>query len=205
VIYNGISGQRYKLEEDPGFRRSLPVEPGDFICGTAVVLSEQKGLPYLIEAAKIVCAAEEKIRFLLAGDGPLRAELEAQAREAGLGDRFTFLGYRSDIPQLVSCFDLYVLSSLWEGLPLCLIEALAIGKPIVATRVGGNPELVQEGVNGYIVPPRDPAALAERVLQLYRDDALRRRMGEANVKRFQEEFSLETMIRQYTELYQSMV
>ncbi len=205
VIYNGISGERYKLEEDPEFRRALPVEADDFICGTAVVLSEQKGLSYLIETAKIVCAQEPKIKFLLAGDGPLRAQLEAQAVDAGLGDSFTFLGYRSDIPLLVSCFDIYVLSSLWEGLPLCLIEALAIGKPVVATRVGGNPELVEEGVNGFIVPPRDPQALADRILTIYQDEGLRTSMRQTNVIKFKEQFSLETMIRQYSDLYRSLV
>ncbi|PKN49481.1 MAG: hypothetical protein CVU63_02030 [Deltaproteobacteria bacterium HGW-Deltaproteobacteria-20] len=155
----------------------------------------------LLEAAREVVAKEPRARFVLAGEGPLRAELERTASDLGLGDRFRFLGYRSDMPRVISALDVYVLSSLWEGLPLALLEALAMGKPVVATRVGGNPEVVDHGVNGFIVPPRDASALAQALLKTCRDDAFRRNARDVNRTRFETQFSLQAMVSAHEKLY----
>jgi glycosyltransferase involved in cell wall biosynthesis len=200
VLYNGIDGRKYARVSNDRVRRELGVKDGELVVGTAVVLSEQKGITYLIAAARQVLAEDPTVRFVVAGDGPLRTQLEKEASD--LGGAFRFLGYRSDIPELVSAYDLYVLSSLWEGLPLALLEALAIGKPIVATRVGGNPEIVEEGVNGYIVPPRDPAALARRILDVGKDTAMRARVAVQNVERFHAMFSVEAMLEGHAALYE---
>ncbi|RZJ75333.1 MAG: glycosyltransferase, partial [Flavobacterium sp.] len=186
-------------------RRELGFAHDDFVIGTAVVLSEQKGIRYLIEAAKRVCAELPKARFVVAGDGPLRGALEDMGRASGLGERLTFLGFRRDIPELISSFDVYALSSLWEGLPLALLEALAIGKPIVATRVGGNPEIVEDGENGFIVPPRDADALARALVRVALDDGFRARVRAANVAKFAARFSLEAMLRGHAETYADVV
>jgi glycosyltransferase involved in cell wall biosynthesis len=200
VLYNGIDGRKYARVSSDRVRRELDVKDGEFIVGTAVVLSEQKGITHLIAAARRVLSEDPSVRFVVAGDGPLRPQLEAEAKDLGAG--FRFLGYRSDIPELVSAYDLYVLSSLWEGLPLALLEALAIGKPIVATRVGGNPEIVEDGVNGYIVPPRDPDALARRILDVRRDPGMRGRVTVQNVERFHALFSVEAMLEGHAALYE---
>jgi len=204
VIHNGIDGSRYKFEPDPEMRSRLGAVDDTFLVGTAVVLSKQKGITYLLQAAERVVREEPRVRFAIAGDGPLREELVREAEERGLGDSVTFLGYRSDIPQLLSAFDLYVLPSLWEGLPLALLEAMAVGKPALATRVGGNPEVIEHGVNGYIVEPRDVGALADSVLEAARDPELAERVKRVNREKFERQFSVEAMTRAHEALYREV-
>jgi len=204
VLHNGIDPGPYQAIDDSAVRRELGRREGEFLVGTAVVLSEQKGIRYLLEAARIVRAADPTVRFVIAGDGPLRAELERTAEALGLGDGVRFLGYRRDIPQLLSALDTYVLPSLWEGLPLALLEALASGTPAVATRVGGNPEAVADGETGLLVAPRDPQALAQALLTLRRDAALRQRMRQSGLERFARSFSVTAMATGHAELYRRL-
>jgi glycosyltransferase involved in cell wall biosynthesis len=204
VLYNGIDGKRFAFQDENRVRRELGIPDSDFVVGTAVVLSEQKGIGFLLEAARDLLAREAGIRFVIAGDGPKRAELESKARELRLGSRVMFLGYRQDIPELISSFDAYVLPSLWEGLPLALIEALAIGKPIVCTRVGGNPEIVEDGVNGFVVPPRDSGALADALLRLFQDRSFVQVARERNVGKFRETFSLESMVGAHERMFEKL-
>ncbi|HEU4537198.1 MAG TPA: glycosyltransferase, partial [Polyangiaceae bacterium] len=203
VIYNGVDGARFR--HDPAarerLRRELGCAEGDFLVGTGVVLSEQKGVPYLLGAARRVLAAAPEVRFVVAGDGPSRPELERRAEALGLGGRLRFLGYRRDIPDFLSAIDLYVLPSLWEGLPLSLLEALAAGKPVVATRVGGNAEIIEQGVNGRLVPARDEVALAEAVLGVRNDGALLAAAAERGRARFERLFSVEAMVSAHERLY----
>jgi glycosyltransferase involved in cell wall biosynthesis len=119
----------------------------------------------------------------------------------GLGEQVLFLGYRRDVPDLVSSYDAYVLPSLWEGLPLALIEALAIGKPVICTSVGGNPEIVEDGVNGFVVAPRDSAALADRILRLHADRGFATSVGPRNVEKFRSFFSLQAMVGSHERLF----
>jgi glycosyltransferase involved in cell wall biosynthesis len=165
------------------------------------VLSRQKGIPDLIEAAHRVCAQCPRAVFVVAGDGPLRAELESLGRRSGLGSRFRFLGYRSDMPEFLAALDLYVLPSLWEGLPLALCEALAVGKPIVCTDVGGNSEVVIDGENGYVVPAADPLALSEAILKVSRATNLAETYGRCNRARFEQQFSDNAMVAAHEALY----
>ncbi|MBI5070614.1 MAG: glycosyltransferase family 4 protein [Deltaproteobacteria bacterium] len=204
VLHNGIDPGAFVGADAEAVERELGRREGEFLVGTAVVLSEQKGIRYLLEAARLVREADPSIRFVVAGDGPLRGELEAQARDMGLGDGVRFLGYRRDVPQLIAALDAYVLPSLWEGLPLALLEALAGGKPILATTVGGNPEVVTDRENGLLFPPRDPGAIARAVLEIRRDPALRRRMREANVEKFRRSFSVASMAGAHVELYREL-
>jgi glycosyltransferase involved in cell wall biosynthesis len=204
VVHNGIEAAGVSAADAAALRRELGAGDGDFLVGTAVVLSEQKGIRYLLEAARLVRAADPGVRFVIAGDGPLRGELERTAAAMDLGEGVRFLGYRNDVPRLISALDTYVLSSLWEGLPLALLEALAGGKPVVCTTVGGNPEIVVEGENGLLVPPRDPEAIARAVLTVRRDAALRARMAQANPARFARCFSIASMTRAHVELYREL-
>lgn len=201
VVHNGIDGRRFSSIESR-VRQELGIGEEEFVVGTAVVLSEQKGLTYMLQAARLVADEDESVRFVIAGDGPLREQLLREAESLALGDRVLFPGYRRDVPELISAYDVYALSSLWEGLPLALLEALAIGRPIVATTVGGNPEVVEDGVNGFLVPPRDPEKLAARILELRRDQELVDRVRSANRQRFESEFSLPCMVNHHAELFQ---
>jgi glycosyltransferase involved in cell wall biosynthesis len=204
VLHNGIDPGAFTGADGAAIRRELGFTGGEFLVGTAVVLSEQKGIRYLLEGARIVRAADPTIRFVIAGDGPLREELEGLAASMGLGDTVRFLGYRRDVPHLVAALDLYVLPSLWEGLPLALLEALGSGKPILATTVGGNPEVVEDGENGCLFPPRDPEAIAGAVLRLRADAVLRERMRRNNVAKFTRQFSVATMVAGHLDVYREM-
>ena len=174
------------------------------LVGCAVVLSEQKGLTYLLDAATRVTRANHQVRFLIAGDGPLRAALEEKTRNLGLERSVRFLGCRNDVPEFLSALDIYVLPSLWEGLPLALIEALAVGKPIVATSVGGNAEVVVDEVNGFLVAPRDPVSLADALLRCIRDQRFRVAASDVNRARFERCFSVEAMVRKHEQVYMSL-
>jgi glycosyltransferase involved in cell wall biosynthesis len=201
VIHNGIDGSRFAMMDGTEVRRELGVSPREILIGSGVVLSKQKGIPYLLRAAKAVLAKEPRARFAIAGDGPLREELERTAQAMNLGGRFHFLGYRSDMPKVIAALDVYVLPSLWEGLPLALLEAMAMGKPIVATSVGGNPEIVEDGVNGYIVPPKDIAALESALLRTCQDDVFRERVRNLNRRKFESQFSLQAMVSAHEKLF----
>jgi glycosyltransferase involved in cell wall biosynthesis len=201
VLYNGIDGSRFALVDGSSVREELGVKSDEILIGAGVVLSKQKGLGYLLDAAHEVIKREPRARFVLAGDGPMREELQQKASSLGLGERFVFLGYRCDMHRVISALDVYVLSSLWEGLPLALLEAMAMGKPIVATRVGGNPEIVQDGVNGFIVPSRDAKALADALYKTCCDDAFRAACRSRNRERFETQFSLQAMVSEHEKLF----
>jgi glycosyltransferase involved in cell wall biosynthesis len=208
VVHNGIDGKRFTRNEEAiaRIRQELGVAPDEFLVGTAVVLSKQKGITHLLGAASRVLAADAKVKFAIAGDGPLRAELEERAKSLGLGDRVKFLGYRSDVPDFVSALDTYVLSSLWEGLPLALLEGLAIGVPLVATTVGGNPEVIVPGENGYLVPPKDEGALAEALLKVKAGGPdFARAVRTASRARFDARFSESAMTSAHERIFDALL
>jgi glycosyltransferase involved in cell wall biosynthesis len=142
------------------------------------------------------------LHVLLAGDGPDRDRLVASARALGLEDRVRFAGARRDVANVLAALDVFVLSSDFEGSPLALIEAMAAGKAIVATRVGGVPDLIDDGVHGLLVPPGDPGALGTALLSLARDPARRAALGAAARGRQREELTLDGMIERITMLYE---
>jgi glycosyltransferase involved in cell wall biosynthesis len=126
-------------------------------------LKPVKGHRYLLEAATLVMRADARVHLVLVGKGELRDEIEAHARRLGIGARTRLLGDREDSAQLAAAFDVAVLASLSEGLPNAVMEAMAAGAPVVATAVGGVPELIEDGVTGFLVPPANPEAMAERI------------------------------------------
>ncbi len=203
VMYNGIDGNRFNAEVigTPNKSELLPVSSDDFVIGTAVVLSEQKGLKYFIEAAANVCAIASNVKFIIAGDGPLREELEALAESLNLKERLFFIGFQTEIPLIVSCYDVYLMTSLWEGLPLSLIEALALGKPVVATDVGGNAEVVLDEENGFIVPPMAVDKITEALTKMINNRTNLTQYKSRNVERFMSTFSLEKMLKNHITLY----
>jgi glycosyltransferase involved in cell wall biosynthesis len=204
VLYNGVDSNRFAGTDRSKLRRELRIGDGEFVVGTAIRLSEVKGIDYLLDAVPAVLAKTPATRFVIAGDGPVRPALEEKARRLGLGDRVLFIGYRSDVPDVVSAFDVYVLPSVTEGLPLALLEALAVGNPIVCTRVGGCPEVVEDGVNGFLVPPRDSAALADGILRLHAAPDLRAAIRARNLKKFSERFTLRAMVDAHARLFQDL-
>ena len=145
------------------------------------------------------------VRFNIVGDGAERQALEGQAKRLGLEDRVVFFGSRSDVPALLNDFDVFVLASRHEGLPLTILEAMSSGLPVVATDVGSVGETVENGVNGFLVPPDRPKAIAEALDRLLRDSALRLRMGEAGRRRAVAEFSMAEAVRKHAALYMEIL
>lgn len=194
VIHNGVDLAQYEVPRRP--------TSGPMLRAVHVArLNRIKDQPTLLHAARIVLDAVPEFRLDLVGDGERRAELEALHAELGLGDRVRFLGFRDDIQRILAESDLFVLSSLSEGISITLLEAMAAGLPVVATRVGGNPEVVVDGVTGRLVPERNPEALAAAVLDLVRGPEAARRMGAAGRRRVEDEFDLRCVARRYEDLY----
>jgi glycosyltransferase involved in cell wall biosynthesis len=167
------------------------------------VLRYGKGHEVLFQAIPQLKAAVPNVQIKLVGDGELEAQLREQA--APYADVIEFLGQRTDIPQLLSASDVLVLPSWSEALPTVLIEAGAASLPVVATQVGGIPEIVEEGKTGYIVPPGDPSALATRLIDLLQNPALARQMGQAAHTRVVQQFSLQRQALQTITLYKSIL
>lgn len=167
-------------------------------------LSPQKAQHHLLEAAQIVLTQRPEVRFMIVGQGRLEGELKAQAQMLGISDQVLFTGPRKDIPDILAQTDIFVLSSLWEGLPLTAIEAMASARAVVLTDVGGNRELVETSGNGLIVPPNDVPALAEALLALVNDAQRRIAFGKAARERVRVDFSIETITRQYEMLYEAV-
>ena len=170
VVYLGVPLEEFSrprtIEETMQARHELGAAPDEFIVGTVTRLHDSKGNSFLIEAAAEVLRQRPKTRFHLFGEGPLRPDLEAQAASLGLGDRFVFGGFTRDVARTVSAFDIEVFPSLWEGTPLTVFEALAMGKPIVATDADGLVDVLTHGHDAVIVPKRNAAALATGIVQL---------------------------------------
>jgi glycosyltransferase involved in cell wall biosynthesis len=180
--------------------------PGDApVIGVLARLSEQKGLTYLISALPAVLAAHPETHLLLVGDGPLREDLVAQARSLGVEQRVHFVGYRANTVDFLRAMDLFVLPSLYEGMPLSILEAMGAGLPVVATAVDGTPEAVADGETGLLVPPADPAALASAVNRLLGDRALAERMGRAGRARAEAEFSETALIDRLGRVYRAVL
>ena len=183
VVYLGVPLEEFSrqrsAEDIRAAREELGIAPGDFAAGTVTRLHDSKGNAYLVEAARLVLNARPNAKFFVVGEGPLRQPLEDQARALGLGDRFVFAGFARDIPRVVSAFDLSVFPSLWEGTPLTVFEALAMGKPIVATDADGLMDVLTHDHDALIVTRRDAAALANAIIRTMDEPATRARLGAA--------------------------
>jgi glycosyltransferase involved in cell wall biosynthesis len=171
------------------------------VVGCLAGLEERKGHRYLLEAAALLKADGLAIQYKFAGDGPLLAQLKQDVARLGLGDNVCFLGFITDAPDFLASIDILAMPSLHEGLGVAALEAMAGGKSVVATRVGGLTESVLDGVTGLLVPPRDPAALAAAIARLVHSPSLARSMGDQARERVRQHFSLENMARQNESYY----
>jgi glycosyltransferase involved in cell wall biosynthesis len=179
--------------------------PSEIILGTAGRLVELKGIEYLLRAAAAVQSEFPALRVEIAGSGPQRTKLEDAAVQAGLGGQVKFLGWINDLPSLLSRWDIFVMPSLEEGFPIAALDALAAGLPVVATSVGGIPELIEDGKNGYLVPARDVEALASRIRTLLCNPELRACMGAAGYARVRDHFSAAQMTASFAQLYDELL
>src|SRR5262249_54160617 len=167
-------------------------------------LVPHKGQRYLIDAAHMVVQQMPDARFVILGEGELREHLQKHVHEHHLEKHVLLPGFRADVLGCLKAFDLFVLSSVTEGLGTSLLDAMAASRPIVATTAGGIPEIVDDGVNGLLVPPRDARALADAIVRALGDDALRRRLGSAGFARVNERFTVERMVSGTAAVYERL-
>jgi glycosyltransferase involved in cell wall biosynthesis len=200
VVRNGIQFTRFQQRADPALRAAVCDGCERPIVFTSARLHTQKGHIYLLDAARCIPEAV----FVIAGDGPEHRRLEEYAKQIGVEDRVRFLGQREDVSGLLANCDVFVLPSLYEGLPLSVLEAMAAGKPVVATSIGGTKEAVVDGVTGLLIPPRDPSSMAAAIRKLLFDTSLAKRLGAAGRVRAAEAFSCESMARGVTRVYEEI-
>lgn len=202
VIYNGIEVNAAAAEKrGAALRRSLGIAEGAPVIVTVANLKHSKGLSYLVRAMPHVVRFYPEVKLVVVGYGPLKTELEDLAKELGVGKSVIWAGYQSDAVGHISFCDIFVLPSLWEGTPVALMEAMALGKPVIATEVGGVAEIVDHFRNGFLIPPRDTVWLYEAVLTLLSNPLLRRRFGQKAREKIEKDFPLHTMVRETEELY----
>jgi glycosyltransferase involved in cell wall biosynthesis len=199
VIHNAVA-----LEDFLDVEEGTPVGDSGPTVTNIASLTPQKGQHLLLEAMQATLQAHPQARLMFVGEGVLEQQLRDKARRLGIDHKVTFTGVRRDIPQILAHTDVFALSSLWEGLPLAAVEAMAAARPVVLTDVGGNRELVESEEHGLIVPPNDARALAEGLSSLIGDPKRRRLMGRAARERVRQQFSMEVVARQYDELYRQV-
>ncbi|MFH1942970.1 MAG: glycosyltransferase [bacterium] len=205
VIPYGVDLNRYSLSNNSDVRRKLGIHGSDRVIGVVARLHPGKGHAYLIDAAQRIAKEFAMVKFVLVGEGDARKDLEERVRRKRLENHFLFLGYRDDVPDIIGAFDIFMLPSLHEGFPNVILEAMACGKPVVATAVGGSVEAVVDGVTGYLVPPKDSEAMQNRLLYLLKDRDLAKQMGDAGRARVEEHFSLEKQVDGFEQLFRSYV
>ena len=206
VVYNGVDLLPHCGPDDiDQCRKELDLPTSDQIVGVVGNLYPVKGHQYLIAAIPAVLAKCPNTTFIFAGRGQLEGELKEQAHQLGVAQKVRFLGLRQDIPRILAVLHAFVLPSLSEGLSMAILEAMVAGKPVIATDVGGNPELVEDSETGYLVPSQNSQALADRLISLLmnRDRALQ--FGKVGQLRAQGQFSLRTMVREYQGIYDQCI
>lgn len=207
AIHNGIDTQRFSVSPDAAqaVRREFGLADDDVLVVAVARLVWFKGLDTLVAAAAIVLGSQPQARFLIVGDGPQRDQLMRQAEALDIASRVTFAGERRDIPAILAAADLFVLSSVSEGLPVSILEAMASAKPVVATRVGGVAELVEDGSTGLLVDAGNASGLATALGGLIADPNRRMTMGRAGLARVKERFSNDRMVAKTAALYRDLL
>lgn len=203
VVHNAI-------EEFDGNNKEVKLikklkDEGYYIVANVGRFAEQKGMKYFIDSYPFVKQQTDKIKYLLIGDGEDKAKLEKQINELGIQKDIIFLGFRRDVQNVLSQTDLLVLSSLWEGLPLTPIEGFSVGKTVVATAVDGTIEIIENGKNGFLISPKNPQEIAEKVIYLFENPEIQRKLENEAYQTFKTEFSFEQFTKNILDYYKKIV
>ncbi len=202
VIPYGVNHREYMLGDGAEVRKSLGLNGDDFVIGMVARLHPQKGHQYLFEAAKPIVDKYPHVKFLLVGEGEIRAELEEVVKKMGLTSNVTFLGHRTDVSELLKAFDVFTLPSLFEGLPNVVLEAMSAGRAVVASSVDGTVEAVMDEETGLLVPPGDTEKLRDAYLKLIENRDRTKEMGLKGRKRIEDVFSLDKQVEAFQSLYE---
>ena len=205
-IRNGIDLEGKLVQTDRWrTRKDLGVDTGTCLIGTVGRLTPVKGIPYLLQAVRILLRQGANVRVLVVGDGSIRSDLMSQTHDLGISENVVFLGHREDTDELLQTLDIFVLPSLSEGIPMALLEAMAASQAVVASRVGGIPEIVEDGLEGFLVEPMDVDGLAERCRRLIESPDAARKMGEQARKRVERDFSATAMADRVASVYRELL
>ena len=205
TIHSGINVDKFnRPKARESLRQNFGFEPDDFVVGYVGRLVEGKGLECLLNAAHQVLAQQPKISFLIVGDGPLKDTIELMSYELGIASKVIFTGYRTDIPEILAVTDVFVLPSLTEGLPLSLMEAMAAGKPVIVTDVGGVEELVFSGRTGILISPDSVSDIKSAILDLFDHPEKRNNISQAGQSDIIQNYSVQRMVDDYQNFYEAM-
>lgn len=204
VIHNGIAIEENQSCDSGVAKRDLGVKDKDFIVGIVGRIDKNKGHIYFVEAAQSILEERKDVHFVIVGNGPMEKELKAFCTENNLEEYVHFLGFQDNILAYLSLMDILVIASSSEGIPYTLLESMAKGIPVVATNVGGIPEVIHDGVSGLLVPPRDPGAIATCVMSLLDNEPLRKRLSRKGLEILNRHFSQESMVQSTLRFYQSI-
>jgi len=205
-IYNGVNLKEFDIKINQSKEKAkLGIKNNDKIIGVVARLVKEKDYFTLIKAFKQVNDKIKNSKLIIVGDGPLKENLEKYVKKQNLENNIKFLGKRTDIPKLIKIFEIFILSSLTEGFPNVVLEAMAASKQVVATNVGGIPEVVINGKTGILVPPTNPEALANTIIKLIKNPKLREKMGKAGRKRVEKYFTIKKMVKEYEKVYDRLV
>lgn len=206
-IYNGINIKYYERVPTPNLKKRAEFGLGkdDFVCATVGRLVPIKGHTYLIKAIQKVVKVIPEAKFLFVGDGELKSKLSEEIKSLDLQKHIILLGARSDIATILSCINAFLLPSLNEGFGMVLIEAMAARKPVIATNVGGVPEVIINGTTGILVPPKDPEAFSSAIIKLYNNPDISLEMGSAGYSRAKNFFDIGTTVRKFEDLYSKLI
>jgi glycosyltransferase involved in cell wall biosynthesis len=210
VVYNAIDlADLERTQTDPqSVKRSLGIAADDLVVGTVSHIRPEKGHRYLLEAARLVLDQCPNVTFVIVGREKRQEDMAGLlelVRRLKIQDRVIFTGFRRDVFQLISAFDVFVLPSLMEGFGIALLEAMASGKPVIGTNVGGIPEVIDDGRNGFLVEPRHPRQLAAKVLELLHDATLRDRMGQCGMQKVRDKFSIQKTVKAMEDIYSAVL
>lgn len=205
TIHNGIKLEKFKITLNMDRKkRELGLKPSSVVIGTVGRLEPQKGHKYFLEAASLIKREIPDAQFLLVGSGSLKGKLREYIRRMGLEDDTILTGFRKDIPEILATMEVFILPSLREGFSISLLEAMASGKPIVATSVGGNQEVICDGECGFLVSSKDSESIARRAIKILKNEELKKRL-KRNAQEKVKEFSIEKMASKTIELYSKML
>jgi glycosyltransferase involved in cell wall biosynthesis len=207
IVRSGIDPSLYAATRQTRerVRRSIGAAADDVVVGSIANFKPQKGPLDFVEAARLARARDPRLRFVVAGDGEMRPDVERAITRANLEGAVKLLGWREDVPELLSAMDLFLLTSLFEGLPRTVLQAMAASVPVVATDTGGVAEVIADGETGRLVPPGDPAAAAAAVVSLAADEETRSRFARAARSRLGAEFDIRLMVRDLESLYEDVL
>jgi glycosyltransferase involved in cell wall biosynthesis len=205
-IHNSVNQANLKINKNrANVFMEFGIENDAILIGTAGRMAPIKGYDIFLEAAKIIASKHSNARFLLVGDGPLLPNLKKRAAVLGLSDKVVFPGFRNDIPDILNALDIFVISSHHEGIPMIVLEAMALNLAVVSTAVGGIKEIIESDISGLLVEPGNPHALADCCIRLIGDLSLRRRIQEAAGKRIQAEYSADIQKQRLKKLYTQLM